>query len=89
MSCTFDMATKETQARIPDALTELHMYVHILAAELQRVEDRIVTLSGRDEQTGELDELRCRRGVLAAQLDLLDRMIVGLRALADPSGQLF
>ncbi|MGZ4184061.1 MAG: hypothetical protein ACXVVQ_02605 [Solirubrobacteraceae bacterium] len=65
------------------------MYVHILDAELQRVEDRVVMLSGLDEQPAELDELRFRRGVLAAQLELLGRMIVALRAVADPAGQLF
>ncbi|MGZ6647575.1 MAG: hypothetical protein ACXVHB_08750 [Solirubrobacteraceae bacterium] len=89
MPWTSNTVTNEARARVRDALTELHVYVHVLDAELQRVEHRVATLSRSDAQTGEIDELRWRRGVLAAQLELLGRMIVALRAAADPAGRLF
>ena len=88
MPCASDIAAIEARGRVRDALTELHAYVHALYAELQRVEHRVATLPGSRGQTNEGDELRRRRTVLAAQLELLDRMILALRAAADPTGQL-
>ena len=38
-------------------------------------------------QAGELRVLRVRRGELAAQLELLSRVIIAVRAAADPSGE--
>lgn len=88
MSSGSDIAATEAQARVRDALTELHAYVLLLDGELQRVERRVATLSGPCGQTVEFDELRRRRTVIAAQLSLLGRTIVALRAAADPADRL-
>lgn len=88
MPCASDRAATEVPTRVRDALTELHAYVLILDGELQRVERHVATLAGASERTSELEELRRRRTVLAAQLDLLSRTIVALRAAADPAGRL-
>ena len=73
--------------RVCDALTELHVYVLVLDAEMERTEARLVELGPAGPQAGELRVLRVRRGELAAQLELLSRVIIAVRAAADPSGE--
>jgi hypothetical protein len=75
------------QARIRDALTELHTYALVLDAELQKTESRLVELDRSGEHTRELPELRRRRTELIEQLDLLDRTISELRSAMDPAGR--
>ena len=73
--------------RVCDALTELHAYVLILQGELERTEARLAELGPVGPQAGELHVLRKRRTEIAAQLELLSRVIIALRAAADPSGE--
>lgn len=80
--------TTEAPAPVRDALTELHAYALVLDGELQRVEHHVAALHRSDDRADELDELLRRRAVLAAQLELLGRMIVALRASVDPAGRL-
>ena len=75
------------QARVRDALTELHTYALVLDAELQKTESRIVELDRNREQTRELPELHRRRTELTEQLDLLHRTISELRSAMDPAGR--
>lgn len=89
MPSASDIATTEARPRVRDALTELHAYVLVLDGELGRVEHRVATLPRSGAEAIEVDDLRRRRTELAAQLELLARMIVALRAAADPAGQLF
>ena len=84
---TTDRSAIDGWDRVCDALTELHAYVLILDAELERTEARLAELGPADPQAGELRRLRMRRTELAAQLELLSRVIIALRAAADPSGE--
>jgi hypothetical protein len=73
--------------RVRDALTELHAYVLILDGELERTEARLAELGPAGVQTSELRALQQRRTDIAAQLELLSRVIVALRGTADPTGE--
>ncbi len=84
---TADRSAIDGWDRVCDALTELHAYVLILDGELLRTEARLAELSPTGAQAGELRTLRRRHTEIAAQLELLSRVIIALRATADPSGE--
>jgi hypothetical protein len=76
----------DLDARMRDALTELHAYALVLDSERQRTVERIDELTCAGEDTGELAELRRRRSEITAQLRLLHATITALRERADPTG---
>jgi hypothetical protein len=82
-----DISAIDGWDRVRDALTELHAYVLILDGELERTEARLVELRSFGSRTAELRALRRRRSDIAAQLELLGRVIIALRAAADPTGE--
>lgn len=59
----------------------------ILDVELERTETRLAELDSTESQAGELRALRQRRTEIAAQLEVLSRVIISLRAAADPTGE--
>jgi hypothetical protein len=87
MRSAFEIWANGGQARIRDALTELHAYALVLDAELQKTEGRLAELDRGGEQTRELPELRRRRAELTEQLDLLGKTIGELRSATDPAGR--
>jgi hypothetical protein len=87
MPPTADRSAIDGWNRVCDALTELHAYVMILHGDLERTEARLAELGPAGPPAGELPVLRRRRTEIAAQLELLSRVIIALRATADPSGK--
>jgi hypothetical protein len=75
---------KDQLARTRDALTELHVYALVLDGERELIENRITEL---ERSGGQAVKLRRRHTDITAQLELLRRTIIGLRAVADPSGR--
>lgn len=71
--------------RICDALTELHTYVLVLGADLQRIEARSRELHDAGEAFDELGELRRHVAEIGAQREFLERLIDALRDSADPA----
>ena len=59
----------------------------VLDAELERTETRLAEPGPAGPQADELSALRRRRAEVAAQLELLSRVIIALRATADPTGE--
>ncbi len=87
VSPTADKSAIDGWDRVRDALTELHTYVLILDVELERTETRLAELDSTKSPAGELRALRQRRSEIAAQLEVLSRVIISLRAAADPTGE--
>jgi hypothetical protein len=83
---TADKSTIDGWDHVRDALTELHAYVLILNGELERTEARIAELGRTGASARDLGLLRARRTEIAAQLELLSRVIIALRAVVDPGG---
>jgi hypothetical protein len=84
MPTTRHTLSTEPDARIRDALTELHTYALVLGGELERVDQQIARF---DAQPHDVRELRRRRAEIADQLQLLSKTVIALRVAADPAGR--
>ncbi len=85
MRSFFETWTSGGDARIRDAVTELHAYALVLDAERHRTENDLAELGRSGAQSHKLRELRRRRADIAAQPDLLETTIRALRTAADPA----
>lgn len=81
------MSSVKPRTGIRDALTELHAYALVLGGEAERLDNRLAEVDRKGRQSCVTGELQRRRADIAAQLELLDTVIVALRAAADPGGR--
>jgi hypothetical protein len=84
---TPETSPSEPHLRIRDALTELHAYALVLGGERERIDTRLAELDRTGRQSRNIGVLRRRRADIAAQLELLNTVIIALRAAADPGGR--
>jgi hypothetical protein len=72
-----------------DALTDLHAYVLILDAEWQQLGERVAEPAQSSQPSLERAERARRLAEMTEELQALRATTVALRAVADPTGNLF
>jgi hypothetical protein len=73
-------------ARLHEALIDLHTYILVLDAERQRLQEQLATLGAAEADVPLRADLERQRAAMDEDLGTLHAMLVALRSDADPTG---